>query len=519
MRPLVLIILDGFGYPSNDFPGSPFAFAKQPIFKELEKNYPFTLLQASGLAVGLPFMEPGNSEVGHLTIGSGKIIYNHLPRIISSIKDGTFFENPAFISSVEHIKNTGGALHLMGLFSSGSVHAYAEHLYALLDFCKLRKIEKVYLHLFTDGRDAPLFQGADFIKELETKIEEEYPNVKIASVIGRYFAMDRQQRWQDMEQVYKVLTEGGGEAFETASLYVKRSYEKGSDDETIKPGNLSSNIGRVRNGDAVVFFNYREDSARELTAAFVEDDFSQFSRKKLDNLVFTTMTQYSPNLKTLVAFSPLAISFPLSEVISIAGLTQIHIAESEKYAHVTYFFNGGAEKPFEKEDRIFVQSPLNPKYDEVPEMSAGQVTKEALRTLGQYDFTLVNFANADMVGHTGNFDACVRAIEALDEYVGQIISKALEENRDVIVTADHGNIEEKRYSTGEKRTSHTTNPVPFFMIGKDWKRGKQLKEADIKENYKKIEGTLSDVAPTVLEILELKKPNDMTGKSLLSKLK
>jgi len=517
VKPLALIILDGFGYDSRATE-SPWQMANHPNFFEIEKNFPFTTLQASGLAVGLPWGKAGNSEVGHLTMGAGRIIYNHLPRIIMAIHDGTFMENEAFVEAVKHVKKNKSRLHIMGLFSSGSVHAYADHLYALLDFVKERGMEKTYLHLFTDGRDSPPYEGAKFFRQFEERLQK-YPNIKIASIIGRSFAMDRDNNWDKTEKTYRLLVDGKGREFGHASQFIEENYKKGVSDEFVDAG-FASGAEPIQNGDAVIFFNYREDSERQITRAFLKTDFNEFPRKKVADLKFATMTQYDDSLDALVAFMPLRVENPLARVVSLAGLKQVHIAETEKYAHVTYFFNGGKEEPFENEERILVPSLQLPHYDDNPEMSAYKITEKVLEKVNDTDFLVINFANADMVGHTGNINACVKAIEILDDCVGKIVSKIFEKGGAVIITSDHGNVEEKMYKlTGEKRTNHTTNPVPFYLIGEKWKREKPLKEEEISACYKKTEGVLSDVAPTVLEILGLEKPAEMVGGSLILKLK
>ncbi|MFC1625377.1 2,3-bisphosphoglycerate-independent phosphoglycerate mutase [Patescibacteria group bacterium] len=518
-KPVVLIILDGFGY-DKDATESPWQQAKHPNFSEIEKNYPFTTLQASGLAVGLPWGEEGNSEVGHLTMGAGRIIYNHLPRIIKSIHDGSFMKNKAFLEAIEHVKKNKSALHIMGLLSSGSVHAYADHLYALMDLAKEHKIES-FLHIFTDGRDAEQHEGTTFIKQLEDRITKEYANIQIASIIGRSFSMDRDDKWDRVQKAYNLLTKGEGEEFEYASSYLEQKYKKGITDEAMSPAFAKApGVKRIQNGDAIIFFNYREDSARELTSAFIQNGFDKFSRQKLADLKFVTMTKYSTDLETLVAFAPIETKNPLAKIISQSRLKQLHIAETEKYAHVTYFFNGGQEKPFENEERILIPSPKTNHYDQTPEMSSNQITKKSLEEINNYDFIVINYANADMIGHTGNFEACIKSIEILDNCVGQLIPKILEKDGVAIITSDHGNVEEKIYKmTGEKMTKHTTNPVPFYLVGNKWKRKKSIDNEEIIQFYQQINGMLTDVAPTILEILELPISKEMTGKSLIAKLR
>lgn len=514
---VLLIILDGLGVPSSK--DSTFWEAKRGNFEYLEKFFPFTTLQASGIAVGLSWGEEGNSEVGHLTLGAGKTLYHHLPRITVSIQDKTFFENKAFKKASEHVKKTAGALHLMGLFSSGSVHAYPDHLYALLEFAKRENLPRVYLHLFTDGRDAPPKEAGTFLKEFGERLSKLYPFAKIASVIGRDFAMDRDGDWAKIEKTHSLLTKGEGNLFGSSVEYLEAQYEKGITDEFVEPAWDEKTQTRIKTGDAVIFFNFREDSARELTQAFVETGFDKFPREKLENLVFVTMTEYQKNLPVEAAFEPLDVSWPLARILSEQGLSQLHVAETDKYAHVTYFFDGGKENPYPGEERILVPSLPGSRYEKSPAMSASQVTQSVLGNLGNYDFILVNFANADLVGHTGDFDATVRALEVLDEEVGKIVEKVLEADGIAIITADHGNAEEKRHRlTGERSTKHTANPVPFFLIGEKFKRKKPRSPEEISKLYQEVGGVLSDVAPTVLELLNLAQPSEMTGVSLMERL-
>ena len=507
-KPVVLIILDGLGIAPDKF-GSPWENAKHPVFSEMEKFYPFTALQASGLAVGLPWGEPGNSEVGHLTIGAGRIIYNYLPWISTSINNGTFFQNEAFLKAVKHVKDNNSSLHLMGLFSTGTVHAYFEHLYALLDLAKRNQLENVYLHLFTDGKDSYKKEGSEFFKKLENDLKNDYPFAKIASIIGRNFAMDRDGNWERTEKTYNLLVNGQGNEFESASEYIKDQNKKDISDDSIE-GGFNKNTSRIKNNDAVIFFNFRGDSPRQITQMFLD---------KMKSLLFVTMTEYDKNFPCPFAFNSADVEMPLAKIISGAGLTQLHIAETEKYAHITYFINGGQEIPFEKEERILVPSLNISSYDQTPEMSAQKITEAIIANLSKYDFIVVNFANADMVGHTGNLEATAKAIEILDECIGKILTKVLELNGALVITADHGYAEEKIYRlTGAKKTKHSINPVPFFLISNDVKRKKPLEEKEIEKEYKQIKGTLTDVAPTILELLGIQKPVQMTGSSLISKM-
>jgi 2,3-bisphosphoglycerate-independent phosphoglycerate mutase len=506
-KPAVLAIIDGFGI-SPDKIGSPWEAAKHPAFEEIEKNFPFTALQASGIAVGLPWGKEGNSEVGHLTIGAGKIIYNHLPRISTAIEDGTFFSNEAFLKAVKRAQNNNSALHILGLFSSGTVHAYEEHLYALLELAKRNDLQKVFLHLFSDGKDASPREGAAYFGNLEKLLREKYPNVKIASVIGRKYAMDRDANWDRTEKAFNLFVKGEGEAFETASSYIKENYQKEIFDEMIGPGFLKNSESRIKESDAVIFYNFREDSERQLSSFFLQG--------KIKNLLVATMTEYDKKLPVLVAFESLKIEAPLAKIISDAGLSQLHLAESEKYAHITYFLNGGKEEPFKGEERILVPSPRVSSYSQTPEMSADKITEAVVSNLEKYDFIAVNFANADMVGHTGDFQATVKALEKIDSCIGKIIEKIFKIDGVLVITADHGNAEEKIYKmTGEKKTKHSANPVPFYFVANDFERKTPATNEEIKQNYRDVKGTLSDVAPTVLSLLGLEKPPEMTGKNLM----
>jgi len=522
-KPVVLVIIDGFGVPQEKAV-STWESASMPNFKELEKNYPFTTLQASGLAVGLPWGESGNSEVGHMTIGAGRIIHNYLPRISSSIGDGTFFQNPALLKAVNHAKTNNSSLHFMGLFSTGTVHAYFEHLYALLELAKRNDLPAC-LHLFTDGKDAYKNEGAEFYAEFEKYLAENYPAIKIASIIGRSYAMDRNGNWGKTEKAYNLFAKGEGNKFESASEHIRSQYELGNGDDSVAPATISSGGGTIKDNDAVVFFNFREDSVRQMTQAFVDDSFQFFPRTKLENLYFATMTEYDKSLSCFsqntcpAAFKSAEIENPLAKIVSENGLKQIHIAETEKYAHITYFLNGGQEVSFKGEDRVLVPSPVGGGYDKTPEMSADKIVENIMESLEKYDFIAANFANADMVGHTGNLEATAKAIEKVDECVGKVSKAVLEKGGAMIITADHGNAEEKIYQfSGNKKTKHSLNPVPFFVIGKDLKKETPATNEEIEKKYKTVSGTLSDVAPTVLELLGIEPPPEMTGESLLGKI-
>jgi len=518
-KPVVLIILDGFGI-APEGRGNAISLAKKPNFDFLQRNYPFTILQASGVAVGLPWGEAGNSEVGHLTIGSGRILYHHLPRIIFSIHDGSFFKNEAFLKAVNHVKQNNSSLHILGLTSSGSVHSYIDHLYAIFELIKRETVQRAFLHIITDGKDAPPKEGIKFLNGIEERINKEYPMIQVASLIGRFYAMDRDEKWDRVQKAYKLLVEGGKNQFSSITKYLYDSYEKGITDQFIEPAcrvDESGNpIGRIKDGDALVIFDFREDSMREISEAFVKPGFDLFPKRNIQNFLMVTMTEYEKSLPAIPAFPPLEVRWPLARVISEAGKTQLHIAETEKYAHVTYFLNGGQEKPFQGEDRILVQSVGVPHFDDAPQMKADEIKSRILESLYKYDFIIANFANADMVGHTGNLNAAVLAIETLDKAVGEITSSVLNNGGSCIITADHGNAEQKFDPvSGRPSTEHTINPVPFYLVGSGFKLNVGKTEEIMRKENQKISGLLSDIAPTILEVMGLPKPDEMTGKSLL----
>ena len=525
-KPVVLVVLDGFGV-SSQARGNAIHAAAKPNLDRIESRYPFTTLQASGAAVGLPWGESGNSEVGHLTMGAGRAIYHHLPRIIVAVEDGSFFANPAFLHVIEHVKERSSALHLLGLVSSGSVHSYLDHLYALLELVSRSGVERAYLHVITDGKDAPPEEAAKFLPQFEERLAQKHPTITIASLLGRFYAMDRDEKWERIQSCYELLTEGKGNTFKDPAGYISGSYARGITDEFIEPAYRDGppaggghSAGRIRDGDGLIIFNFREDSMREITEAFAKETFDAFERTRMPDLKIATMTEYEKNLPGVeAAFPPLAISLPLGRILSLAGKTQLHIAESEKYAHVTYFFNGGMEKPFPDEERILVPSLGVPHFDEHPEMKAPEITKRILERIGEYDFMLANYANADMVGHTGNFDAARQAIEALDHAVGELMPAVLEKGGALIITGDHGNAEQKIHpQSGEPITEHTTNPVPFYLVAKPFELPQARSAAEIAARKKEPGGILSDVAPTILELMQLSQPPEMTGKSLLPAL-
>lgn len=520
MKKVVLIVLDGWGVAPPQLGNAP-AQANLPTIKYIENYYPATLLHASGINVGLPWWEEGNSEVGHLTLGCGQVIYQYLPRIITAIQNGSFFQNPAFQETIDYVKKNNSRIHLMGLVSSGAIHSYIDHLYALLDLCKNNKIQNVFLHIFTDGRDAPQKEAAKFLQNLSERLLQKNLG-KIATISGRCFAMDRDRKWDRIQKVYECLTEGKGKIAPDPVEYLKKSYQNGVTDEYIEPTVIDPQ-GIIKKGDAVIFFNFREDRARELTMAFTEENFEEFERKvkfniggEKPNLCFTTMTRYLKNPNIKVAFEPPKIENPLGKVISDAGFSQFRIAETEKYAHVTYFFNGLKEKPFKGEDRLIIPSIGGPHYDKNPEMQAPAITDQLIEKIKteKYQFILANFANADMVGHTGNLKAAIKAAEVIDECLKRLM-EAVKDKYILIITADHGNFEAMiSPTTGEILGEHSANPVPFYLIDDSLKSFSPKNKTS--SFTSEAGGFLFDVAPTVLEYLELPPPEEMTGTSLLS---
>lgn len=523
MRQVVLAILDGFG-TAPPGPANPVSQANTPTLQRLEKEGFSTLLQASGIAVGLPWSESGNSESGHLTIGSGRIVYQYLPRIIFAIRDGSFFENPALLGAINHVKKNNSTLHVMGLLSSGSVHAYIDHFYALLELCLRQGLSQnqVAVHAFCDGRDAMPNEAASFFPQ----IIERMNFLKIGRLVtfcGRFFSMDRDGNWERTEKSYRLMTEGLGIKTQDAVRAIASSYTQGVTDEFIEPHVMTDENGnptaRIAAHDAVIFMNFREDSARQLTHAFIDEDFKNFDREKLADLFFVTMTKYEDGLAVNVAFDPPDLGNTLSEVLAQNEVRQLKIAETEKYAHVTYFFNGGREEAFPGEVRILIPSLPEPHFDEHPEMSAADVTEKTIEAITRqmYSFIVVNFANTDMVGHTGNFNACVKAAEVADGALGKILDAVMQQKETVLlVTADHGNVEDKiELQSGRMLTEHTLNPVPFYAIGSGLSEVIMLGEKTLPPLFEQQpEGFLADVAPTVLRILGIEKPEQMTGRSL-----
>lgn len=518
MKPIILLILDGWGIaPPRE--GNAISQAKKPNIDFIETNYPRAPLQASSISVGLLWGEPGNSEVGHLNLGAGRIVYQILPRIIVSIRNGSFYKNEAFLGAIKHSKKNNSKLHILGMISSGSVHSYIDHLYALLNLTKQQNIEKVYLHLWTDGRDSPPTEAKKLLTNLKLRLDALHLG-KISTVMGRFYAMDRNKNWDRTKQAYECMTQGKGEKILDPINYIEKSYKKSIYDEFIKPAVVIENKkpkGLIEKNDSIIIFNFREDRARQITKAFCLDNFEFFPREKIKNLFIVTMTEYEKNLPVKVAFPFLKIKNSLAEFLSKKLKKQIHIAETEKYAHVTYFFNGRHELPFLNEERILIRSSSISHFDKTPSMQAPKISQKLIEAINKnkYDFILANFANADMVGHTGNLKATIQAIEVLDKYIGEITKKTLNKDGILIITADHGNAEKMLNPiTGKILTQHTDNLVPFYLIGNKFKKTKPYQIPLYQE--KTAQGILGDVAPTILELMNLEKPKEMTGLSLLS---
>jgi len=519
-RPIIVAVLDGWGI-SNNSKGNVLKETSLPTIEKLDHFYPMTTLQASGISVGLFWGESGNSEVGHMALGAGKIVYQNLPRITLAIQDHTFFQNEALSKVMAETKEKDSSLHLMGLIGQGSVHSYMEHLFAILEMAKEKGLTKVYIHGFTDGRDSPQTSGTKTIQELQNHLKSIGVG-KIATLSGRNWGMDRNNNWDRVEKAYRLMTEGKGTPATDAMKCLQDSYATEITDEYIEPVVLMEDgkpVATVQNGDSVIFFNFREDRAREITKAFVLPSFDGFKRERLD-INFVTLVEYEKDLPVDIAFPPIVLDGGLGEILSNNKLKQLRIAETEKYAHVTYFFNGGKEEPWPGEDRILIPSPSVSKFDEAPEMSANLITEKILEVLEEekYDFILVNYANADMVGHTGNPEACIVAVQTIDRQLAQLIPAVFKKGGCLFITADHGNVEDiKNYRTGEVDTEHSSNPVPLWFITADNHREKKSEE--IAHQQSEVGGLLSDIAPTVLDLLGIQKPADMNGESLLPLLK
>ena len=493
--------MDGFGKNESTY-GNAIAAAKKPNLDKIVSENPMTFIGASGLDVGLPDGQMGNSEVGHTNIGAGRVVYQELTRITKSIQDGDFFTNEALVGAMENCKKNSSALHLMGLMSDGGVHSHNTHLYGIMELAKRSGVDKVYIHCFMDGRDVPPTSGKDYLAELYKKCDEIGVG-EIATVMGRYYAMDRDNRWERVVKAYKAMTEGEGVKFDCACKMMEESYANDVTDEFIVPA-VSEKAVPVKDNDSIVFFNFRPDRAREITRAFVDPAFSGFEREQLKGLYYVCMTQYDATMPNVhVAFKPESLENTFGEYISDKGLKQLRIAETEKYAHVTFFFNGGVEKQYPGEDRILVKSPAVATYDLQPEMSAYEVTDKLLAAIDsdKYDAIILNYANCDMVGHTGVFDAAVKALEAVDTCVGKIVDAVAAKGGVTLITADHGNADKMYEADGSPFTAHTTNPVPFIVVGYPC----ELREG----------GRLCDIAPTMLKIMGLEQPKEMTGVSII----
>lgn len=509
-KPVMLMILDGWGQREED-ESNAVALANTPNLDRLTAEYPATHLQTFGKAVGLPDGIMGNSEVGHLNIGAGRVVYQDLLRIDMAIESGAFFSNETLNAAMQSVKENQGALHLVGLVSDGGVHSQLDHLIALLDMSKTKNVQKVFVHAILDGRDTAPDGGQKYLGELKAHIKT-IGWGKVASICGRYYAMDRDTRWDRTEKAYRLLTEGLGTPANDPVEAVLAAYDKGETDEFVTPIVMTDDqknpLGVVEENDAVIFFNFRADRTRQLTRAFTEEKFDGFARRKNPALCgFTCMTLYDEHFDLPVAFPPVHLEAIMGEVVSRNGLTQLRIAETEKYAHVTYFFNGGEEQPFENEDRCLIPSPRDiPTYDHKPEMSALEVTQEVLSRIAtdRYDFIVLNFANMDMVGHTGVIEAAVKACETVDTCVGRIVAAVREKGGSILITADHGNAETMREPDGKVHTAHTTNPVCLLLVD------------DNRKQNRLNEGILGDIAPTLLDILGIPKPPEMTGRSLIA---
>ncbi len=504
-KPLTLVIMDGFGINESTY-GNAIKAANTPRLNALFAENPTTTIGASGLDVGLPDGQMGNSEVGHTNIGAGRVVYQMLVKISKSITDGDFFQNTALLGAVENCKKNGTALHLMGLLSDGGVHSHNEHLYGLLELAKRHGLTKVYVHALMDGRDVPPSSGVDFMQALCDKMQEIGVG-KVATVCGRYYAMDRDFAWDRVVKAYAAMVYGEGNEATCPVGAMKASYEAGVTDEFVVPTVIDKE-GTIGANDSVVFFNFRPDRARQITRAFVDEAFDGFERKKgMFPLNFVCMTQYDATMPNVsVAFPPQELTMTMGEVLSKNGLTQLRIAETQKYAHVTFFFNGGEERVFEGEDRVLIQSPDVPTFDLQPEMSAYPVCEEAVKRIesGKYDVIILNYANCDMVGHTGVFDAAVAAVQAVDECVGRVVDATLKMGGSAIITADHGNADKMYEPDGSPFTAHTTFPVPFCVVGYPC-------------TLRRTHGRLADIAPTMLTMLGVEQPADMDGETMIEK--
>ncbi len=509
-KPTVLMILDGYGL-NKKAEGNAVAKGRTPVMDKLMAECPFVQGNASGMAVGLPDGQMGNSEVGHLNMGAGRIVYQDLTKITKAIEDGDFFENPALLAACENVKKNNSALHMFGLVSDGGVHSHNTHIYGLLELAKRQGIEKVYVHCFLDGRDTPPASGKEYVEQLVAKMEETGVG-EVATVMGRYYAMDRDNRWDRVEKAYRAMVYGEGETAKSGPEGIKASYDKDTTDEFVLPTVVTKGgapVATIKDNDSIIFFNFRPDRAREITRTFCDDGFTGFERGERIKTCYVCFTEYDVTIENKqVAFVKEEITNTFGEFLAANGKKQARIAETEKYAHVTFFFNGGVEEPNAGEDRILVNSPKVATYDLKPEMSAYEVCDKLTQAIrsGEYDVIIINFANPDMVGHTGVEAAAIQAIEAVDECVGKTVEAVKEVDGQMFICADHGNAEQLiDEETGEPFTAHTTNPVPFILVNAD--PAYRLREG----------GCLADIAPTLIEMMGMEQPKEMTGKSLLVK--
>lgn len=513
-RPVVLIILDGWGV-APDAAGNAVTQANIPNYNRLLSSFPNTVLLASGEAVGLPYAEPGNSEVGHLNIGAGRIVYQDLPRINMSIADGTFLANSTIIAAIDRARARGSKIHLMGLVGMSGVHSSIEHLYAILWMLREQKFSNVFLHVFTDGRDSPPTAAKTFIPQVDERLKK-FGVGQIASVSGRYFAMDRDSHWERTQLAYQAIAAGSSQFTASSALEaVELGYQRGKTDEFIEPTIIMNSqkrpIATVEEGDVIISFNFRADRVRQITKAFIDPFFTDFPVRRFHDLMYMTMTRYDDTFNLPIAFPPEDVKLPLSRVISEAGLSQLHIAETEKYPHVTYFLNGGREQPSPREDRILIPSPKVATYDLEPAMSTAAISETLVKKIKErsHDFIVVNIACPDMVGHTGNLKATIQAVESVDKLFSDVLNEVMAHYGALIITADHGNAEYKLGLHGEPMTSHTTNPVPFIVVSRELMTSSQKKLS---------RGILADIAPTVLSLLGLNVPSSMTGHNLLAEI-
>lgn len=514
MKPVVLTILDGWGY-SKQKHGNAILNAETPNMDSIQQNYPSLLLQASGKAAGMTWGEPGNSEVGHLTLGAGRIVFQYLSRITKAISNGEFFENIIFKKAIGHVKSNNSALHLAGLLTSGSVHAYLGHLFALIDLAAKNDIKNLKIHLFTDGKDSGLKESPALINKLQNYIDETGYG-SIVTIIGRDYAMNRDKNWTYTKKAYDLIVNGDGEKTSDAVSKIKEIYDFGITDSKLSPL-ITEESGLIKENDAVIFFNFREDSMRQLARSFVEQDFQIFPVKHFNNVFVVTMTQYLVDSLN-VAFPLPVINNGLAETLNQNNKKQFHISETDKYAHVTYFFNCLNNEPYDGETDFFIES--NNNYLENPEMRTPEIMEKITKSINEnlYDFYVINLANPDILSHSGNFEVTVKGIEAIDKAVGKLVQSVIEKDGTMIITSDHGNAEAMLYKlSGESETKHNDNPVPFYLIAKEFERRRS--DADIESTMKQSSGLLSDVAPTILELMGIEKPVEMTGESLLNLLK